>query len=290
MKPPICLDKNYSTTRQLFSAAPGEGEGNKRGGLRSKGYFKKSLPNDPLITVVTVVLNEPETLKKTMASVLEQTHDNIEYIVIDGGSTGATLDVIKNHDDKIDYWVSEPDKGIYDAMNKGIDRASGEWINFMNAGDYFYRPDTVKTVFSKDHGNADFIYGHTEFLGGDFNGVVKAWDFKFLWQTMVFTHQSLFTKSTVLKNRKFDTRFKICGDYNIIYNSYMNGATFFNSDTVIAAFDPGLSDVSRSRMAYEKWKVVRKYRNDFQFHWFYFKLFFKRLYRDINKRISRSGN
>ncbi len=288
----ICLDNNFSTTNKLVREIPSKlssqdpgGKGAAQGGLRLKGYYKKSFPGNPLITVVTVVLNEPQNLEKTILSVLEQSYKNIEFIIIDGGSKVPTLDVIKKYDDKIDYWISEPDKGIFDAMNKGIDLTSGEWINFMNAGDYFYQNDTVKTVFNKDYGNVDFIYGHTNFLGGDFNGVVKVWDFKILWKTMVFTHQSLFTKKDILKNRKFNTRFKICADYDIIFNSYMQGLTFFNSDTVIAAFDPGFSDVSRARMAYEKWKVVRKHRNDFEFHWFYIQLFFKRFFRDIRKRF-----
>jgi glycosyltransferase involved in cell wall biosynthesis len=293
----ICLDKNDSTTRRLFRDKSAESPGSelrrdkkdKRncGGLRLKGYFKKSSRDRPLITIITVVLNEPQALEKTIASVLEQTYDNIECIIIDGASSDPTIEVIKRNEDKIDSWISEPDNGIFDAMNKGIDLASGEWINFMNAGDYFYQKDTVETVFNKDYGKADFIYGHTHFLGGDFNGVVKVWDFKILWKTMVFTHQSLFTRSDILKNRKFDTRFSICADYDIIFNSYMQGLTFFNSDTVIAAFDPGFSDVSRARMAYEKWKVVKKHRNDFRFHWFYLQLFLKRLFRDIGKRLER---
>jgi glycosyltransferase involved in cell wall biosynthesis len=241
----------------------------------------------PLITIVTVVLNDAEGLKKTIRSVLEQTYGHIEFIIIDGASSDSTLDVIKRNEDKIDLWISEPDNGIFDAMNKGIDRASGQWINFMNAGDSFYQKDTVETVFNKDCGGADFIYGHTYFLGGDFRGVVKAWSFDILWKTMVFTHQSLFTRSAVLQKRKFNTQFKICADYDIIFNCYMQGLTFFNSDTVIAAFDPGFSEVSRSRMAFEKWQVVKKHRNDFRFHWFYLQLFTKRFFRDIARKIKK---
>jgi glycosyltransferase involved in cell wall biosynthesis len=245
----------------------------------------KSSTTTPMITVVTVVKNNAEELKKTIDSVLEQTYDNIEFIIIDGASSDSTPEVIKSYEDKIDTWISEPDNGIFDAMNKGIELASGQWIIFLNAGDYFYQKDTVLTVFSKDYGDADFIYGHTFFLGGDFYGVVKAWDFRILWQTMVFTHQSLFTRAEVLKNRKFNTKFKICADYDIIFNSYMQGLKFFNSDIVIAAFDPGFSDISRARMALEKWKVVKKHRHDLRFHWFYLKLFIKRLFRDMGKRI-----
>jgi len=83
------------------------------------------MKNKPLISIVTVVYNGEEFLEETIKSVVSQTYKNIEYIIIDGGSTDGTVDIIKKYEDKIDYWVSEPDSGIYDAMNKGIDKASG---------------------------------------------------------------------------------------------------------------------------------------------------------------------
>jgi putative colanic acid biosynthesis glycosyltransferase len=251
---------------------------------QEQGQEKEIGQEEPLVTVITVVLNEPGGLKKTIASVREQTYGNLEFIVVDGKSDSPTLEVIRQNEEIIDKWVSEPDRGIYDAMNKGVSLSTGRWIIFLNAGDYFYAPDTVETVFQKDYGDASFIYGHTLFLGGDFNGVVKAWSFDIIWKTMVFTHQSVFTRRDVLERRKFDTRFKICADYNIIYNSYKEGLTFYNSDTVIGAFDPGISELSRARMAYEKWKVVRKHRNDFEFHWFYIKLFINRFFKDLSSR------
>ncbi|MCM8833252.1 MAG: glycosyltransferase [Candidatus Omnitrophica bacterium] len=97
----------------------------------------------PLISVITVVLNGERYLEETIQSVINQTYPNVEYIIIDGGSTDGTLDIIKKYEDKIDYWVSEKDKGIYDAMNKGIRVASGEGLLFLNAGDFF-----VGDVFS----------------------------------------------------------------------------------------------------------------------------------------------
>ncbi len=106
-----------------------------------------NLQNNPLVTIVTVSYNVVSTIERTILSVVNQTYSNIEYIIIDGGSTDGTVDIIKKYMDKIAYWVSEPDKGIYDAMNKGILMAKGQWINFMNSGDYLYSNDVISQFF-----------------------------------------------------------------------------------------------------------------------------------------------
>ena len=103
----------------------------------------------PLITVVTVVFNGAKFLDYTIQSVINQTYSNIEYIIIDGCSTDNSLEIIEQYKNKI-IWISEQDKGIYDAMNKGVALARGKWINFMNAGDSFYSLSTIADVFEKN--------------------------------------------------------------------------------------------------------------------------------------------
>lgn len=120
------------------------------------------MENDLLISVVTVSYNAVTTIEQTILSVINQTYPHIEYIIIDGGSTDGTVDVIKKYADKITYWVSEPDKGIYDAMNKGVREAKGKYITFLNAGDFYYNQDSLLQLIQKGEidNDPDVIYGY----------------------------------------------------------------------------------------------------------------------------------
>lgn len=108
------------------------------------------IKDKPLVSIITVVYNGEQFLEETIQSVTNQTYDNVEYVIIDGGSTDGTINIIKKYTSNIDCWISEKDAGIYDAMNKGINLATGEWINFMNAGDLFYNDSVLKNIFSDD--------------------------------------------------------------------------------------------------------------------------------------------
>ena len=116
------------------------------GGLRSRGVYKHSLPGKPLITVITVVFNGAETLRDTIESVMKQTYDNVEYIVIDGGSSDATVDILRQYDHVVDYWLSEKDGGIYDAMNKGIALCSGDYVGLLNSDDMFVDGSVLQAI------------------------------------------------------------------------------------------------------------------------------------------------
>lgn len=119
----------------------------------------------PKVTVVTVCYNAAETIEKTILSVIGQTYDNTEYLIIDGGSKDETLAVIKKYEKNISKWISEPDKGIYDAMNKAIKMATGEWINFMNAGDCFASENVLADVFKEViPENVKFLYSDNYYI------------------------------------------------------------------------------------------------------------------------------
>jgi glycosyltransferase involved in cell wall biosynthesis len=207
------------------------------GGVRTKGITKQSQENMPLITVVTVVRNGEETLEQTILSVINQTYTNIEYIVVDGASTDGTLDIIRKYEDRIDYWMSEPDGGIYYAMNKGIDLATGEWINFMNSGDSFYNKNVLKTIFEEHIITDDIVYGDV-FLIFRFDSVVqKAKPLNLILKQMVFSHQAAFVRLVLMKEMKFDTVFKSGGDYNFLYHCYKINKRFLYVPFIIAAYN-----------------------------------------------------
>ena len=109
-------------------------------------------------SIITINYNNKDGLEMTINSVLGQSFQDFEYIIIDGGSTDGSIDVIKKYKSRIDYWVSEPDKGVYNAMNKGIGKATGEYINFMNSGDAYHLPSALETI-AEMHSEADIIIG-----------------------------------------------------------------------------------------------------------------------------------
>ena len=126
----------------------------------------------PLISIITVVYNDIENIEETILSVLSQTYDNIELIVIDGASNDGTADVIKKYDKKIDYWISEKDGGIFDAMNKGIKVSKGDYINFMNSGDFFTSADLVNEVVKNlDNQRIDLLYGNRNSNDGNYSKI-----------------------------------------------------------------------------------------------------------------------
>lgn len=134
-------------------------EADKEGGLRTKGVYKEDTEDNPLITYITVVYNRESTLERCMKSVWEQTYKNVEYIIVDGNSTDGSLKLIEENADKIDYYISQPDTGIYNAMNKGISLARGRFLCFMNSDDECVQHAAEKVIEEYKRTNADIICG-----------------------------------------------------------------------------------------------------------------------------------
>jgi glycosyltransferase involved in cell wall biosynthesis len=195
--------------------------------------------NKTKVTVVTVTYNAEEHLEQTIKSVIEQDYPNIEYIIIDGASTDKTIDIIKRYERYITYWISEPDVGIYDAMNKGIDVATGEWINFMNAGDSFCHTNTISKVINDSEVNDDLISGDISYINNNIKRYLKAPGTINALNGMFCFHQTLFTKTSIMKQYKFSLEFKIAGDYDFVLKCFMNGFNFKFLDFGIANFIAG---------------------------------------------------
>ena len=205
------------------------------------------------ISIITVCFNAEKDIEKTLLSVLNQTYRDYEYIIVDGKSTDNTLNIIDKYKDyfiqkgiHIDV-VSERDNGIYDAMNKGINRANGAWINFMNAGDTFY--DQNLLYIMKKHlqeSKADIIYGNSFKYNRYYSYFQISDDNPSLRQRMGFLHQASFIRTEVQKEHLFSLKYRIASDYDLLLRLYLQGYKFEYVPELVCAFS--LDGVSNSRL------------------------------------------
>lgn len=206
--------------------------------------------NIPLITIITVSYNAVKTIENTILSVINQSYKRIEYIIIDGGSKDGTIDIIKKYSNSITYWISEPDNGIYDAMNKGIIRATGDWINFMNCGDTFYNSEVLTDIFNnKQYPTADIIYGNSKIISTN-NQIYESISNKnidFLQYEPIYRHGASFVKTEVHKQFLFQLN-KIPNigyalDFDVIYSLYKTGKKFQQVNIFIMCYaEEGMSN------------------------------------------------
>lgn len=203
----------------------------------------------PKVTVVTVNYNNAKGLARTMTSVLEQTHSPLEYVLIDGGSSDNSAALIQEQAGRIARWVIEPDKGVYDAMNKGVGLATGDWIIFMNAGDTFLDSRTVADVFALPADDADLIYGDMlrDYEREGIRRLVPAQPASVLPLKMPCSHQSLFARIALLRQFPFSQNYSIVADHEFMLHAQMAGARLRKVDRVIGVFTTGgKSDQKRS--------------------------------------------
>lgn len=187
------------------------------------------------VSVVTVTYNASATLEKTMQSVFHQNYPYIEYIIIDGASTDGTVNIISKYAEKLSYWLSEQDKGIYDAMNKALEVATGDFLIFMGADDLFYTNDVIKNVVSQITDLDAVYYGSVLFKGrgtkhwGQFN--------KIKWAVTNVSHQAIFYPKMVYTTHSYDTQYRIYADYAYNLNLLEEKVRFKYVDAIITLYN-----------------------------------------------------
>jgi glycosyltransferase involved in cell wall biosynthesis len=229
------------------------------GGLRTKGVVKQSLEDMPLITVITVVRNGEKTLEETILSVINQTYKNIEYIIIDGASTDSTLDIIRKYEGKIDYWMSEPDEGIYYAMNKGIDLATGDFIAMLNSDDWYEISACEEIVNKIRETDADVYYGMMRVYDGDKHlHYIYAYTINAISRFMI-SHPSCFISHEIYFKYKYDVTYKSASDYDLLIRIVTANYKFCFIEKILVNFRmDGMSSGFKGQK--EANEIKRKYR------------------------------
>lgn len=208
------------------------------------------------LSVITINFNNEEGLKKTLKSIADQTYKEFEFIIIDGASTDNSINIIKEYEHIISFWVSEPDNGIYNAMNKGIKYAHGEYCIFMNSGDIFY--DKYSIEKSIPHlNNTTVVCGktkiHDKIIASPFD-VTLATFIKYS-----FIHQSSFIKTSIQKQYLYDENYKIASDWKFyIQILILNNETYKAIDTIISEYDlTGISTTNSQLKDRERHEILQ---------------------------------
>lgn len=200
-------------------------------------------PKLPVVSVITVVYNGANTLERTIKSILSQTYPFVEFIVVDGASNDGTLDLIENYASGISKWISEPDSGLYDAMNKGLAMASGDFVWFINSGDEIAGPDVLESIFSGNT-DADIFYGETivvnnegKVLGNRRLKPPANLTWKHFKRGMLVSHQSVIIRKSICDN--YDTRFRFSSDYKWVLSALIKSTKNINTQMVLSRFLEG---------------------------------------------------
>lgn len=260
----ICLDNKFSTTRRVIKTINKiECDSVKCGGLRMHGYIKKSSRSMPLISIVTVVYNGAEFLEETILSILKQSYSNIEYIIIDGNSTDETLNIIKKYDNQIDYWLSEPDSGMYEALSKGFSYATGDIFAWLNADDlyYSYSLEVVANIFLNNR-NVQWLTGVNSHI--DTNSVMINVSCPQVYFQYFIKHgyyngkilefiqqESTFFKASLYKTVQLSNKLKLAADYDL-WIQFAKYQRLYTVKTILASFRIHQGQKSEDLIKYQK--------------------------------------
>lgn len=240
----------------------------------------------PLVSVITVVLNSEELIESTVQSVIKQTYENVELIIVDGGSSDSTLTILGRYKKYISKLVSEPDNGIYNAMNKGINMASGDWIVFMNSGDQFSSCDVISSIFNFCRGSEKIIYGDVIVNYGNFSFLERAGDLSRLWTGMKFSHQSAFIKLSYHKCNKYNESYRIAADFNFFLNAYNNQVQFnYINIPISKVITGGMSEQNQLQTIKDNRAVVHSILHNKRYDYIYILMLIDMKFRNFIKAI-----
>lgn len=215
-------------------------------GSRHKGQQKEGLPGQPLVSIITIVLNGADHIQRTVESVLQQSYEPIEYIVVDGGSADSTVSILRQYGDKIAYWVSEADDGLSDAFNKGILAAGGKYIGLINAGDW-YEPQTVKRVVETFLAAPEtgVVCGALQFWDGLVSEYTCQSMPELLERDMTITHPTCFVRADLYEQfGMYENEYKFAMDYKLLLRLKLQGVRFVALQTVLANMQhSGISEI-----------------------------------------------
>ncbi|MEN5434848.1 glycosyltransferase family 2 protein [Sphingobacterium faecium] len=220
--------------------------------------------NNPTFSIITVVYNNVRDIEHTLKSVVSQTYKHVEYIVIDGLSTDGTLDVIEKYRSQVSVILSEKDKGIYDAMNKGLALATGDYVLFLNSGDELYSKETLANLAEVSEG-ADIIYGETflineqrEIIGERRHKVPAYFNWKSFRYGMNICHQAIYIKRTIAE--PYDLQYKLCADIDWVIKAAKKSSITVNAHQHVARYLVGGMSKQRHRESLkERYDIFQKY-------------------------------
>ena len=216
------------------------------------------------ISIIVVSLNTKKDFIKTIGSIKKQKFKNYEIIIVDGKSNDGTVEQIKKIKNKNTRYIIEKDKGIYDAMNKGIKISKGNWIIFLNSGDIFYNQNILKKISLKMKEKYDILYGDTLINNNFFNYKVKANNFSKKTILMPFCHQSTVVKKNLLLKFNFLLKYKISSDFDFFIKCFLSGFSFLNLDMIISKISSnGISDIERNQVYSENIKIIKDNNSNF---------------------------
>lgn len=218
----------------------------------------------PKLSVITIVYNNVKDIERTMLSVLNQSYPNIEYVVVDGASNDGTLEVIKKYENRIAKLISEKDNGIYDAMNKGLELATGDYVLFMNSGDEIYELETVEKIFATAP-NADIYYGETEMYDENWQNLGRRRHQApehFTWESfkygMSISHQAIYIKRSLTE--PYNLQYRYSADIDWIIKIAKKASSIVNTHLYVAKYlVGGMSKKKHRESLKERFQILSHY-------------------------------